>query len=81
MEYFKTLSGTIMAWPDPVAARSRAQVCGRSLAGTVAFKYRRWQGCLSLVCLVCHQVEVSVKADHSSRESYQVCLSVIVQPQ
>jgi hypothetical protein len=36
----------------PVAARSKARVCGRSLAGIADSN-----GCLSVVCVVCCQVE------------------------
>jgi hypothetical protein len=44
--------------PIPMAARSKAWVCGRKLAGIVGSD--RWgQGCLSLVSVVCCQVEVS----------------------
>jgi hypothetical protein len=43
------------SWPIPVAARSKAWVCGRSLART----WTRGHGCLSLVSVVCCQVEVS----------------------
>jgi hypothetical protein len=39
-----------------VAARSMAQVCGRSLA---EIESHRRHGCLSLVIVVCCQVEVS----------------------
>jgi len=51
-----------------VATRSKAWVCGRSLAGIAFFEYRRGHGCLSLVCVVCCQVEGPlIRADHSSR--------------
>ena len=48
----------------PVAARSKAWVCGRSLAGTYG-------------CVMCCQVEVSATGYHSSRRVLQsaVCLS------
>ena len=43
----------------PVAERSRARVCGRSLAGIAASNPTRGHRCLSLVSVVCCQVEVS----------------------
>jgi hypothetical protein len=42
-----------------VAARSKAWVCGRSLAGIGGFESRKVHGSLSLVNVVCCQVEVS----------------------
>jgi hypothetical protein len=43
-----------------VAARSKAWVCGPLLACLdCGFEYRRRHGCLSLVSVVCCQVEVS----------------------
>jgi hypothetical protein len=42
-----------------VAARSKARVCGRSLAGTAVSNTGRRHGCLSVVSLVCWQGEVS----------------------
>jgi len=42
----------------PVAARSKARVCNRSFAG-IGFELRRKHRCLSLVGVVCIQVEVS----------------------
>jgi hypothetical protein len=41
-----------------VAARSKAWLCSRSLAGTGGFEYRRGHGYLSLLSVVCCQVEV-----------------------
>jgi hypothetical protein len=41
----------------PVAARSKAWVCGHSLAGIVGS--HRGHGCLSVVSVVSYQVEVS----------------------
>jgi hypothetical protein len=41
-----------------MAARSEASVCGRSFAGS-GFESRRGRGCLSLVNVVCCQMEVS----------------------
>ena len=43
----------------PVAARSKAQVCGRSLAEIVGSNDTEGHGCLSVVSVVCCQVEVS----------------------
>jgi hypothetical protein len=43
----------------PVAASSRAWVCGRSLAGVAGSNPTGGDGCLSLVRVVCCQVEVS----------------------
>jgi hypothetical protein len=48
--------------PIPVAARSKAWVYGRSLAGIVVSKPAGGHGCLSLVSVVCCQVEVSAKS-------------------
>ena len=43
----------------PVAAPSKAWVCGRSLAGIVGSNPPGGHGCLSVVSVVCCQVEVS----------------------
>ena len=45
--------------PVPVAARSKAWVCGRSLAGIVGSNQAGGHGCLSLVSVVCYHVEFS----------------------
>jgi hypothetical protein len=45
--------------PVPVTAPSKASVCGRSLAGNVGSKPSEEHGCLSVVDVVCCQVEVS----------------------
>jgi hypothetical protein len=45
--------------PIPAVARSKAWVCGRSLAGIVGSNPAGGHGCLSLVSVVCSQVEVS----------------------
>jgi len=45
--------------PVPVAARSKASVCGRSPAEFVGSNPIRGHGCLSVVSVVCCQVEVS----------------------
>jgi hypothetical protein len=42
----------------PEAARSKAWICGLSLAGIVGTNPTRGHGCLSLVSVVCSQVEV-----------------------
>ena len=45
--------------PVPLAARSKAWVCGRSLTEIVGFESHREHGCLSVMSVVCYQVEVS----------------------
>jgi hypothetical protein len=45
--------------PIPVAERSKAWVCGRSFTGIVGSKPAGGHGCLSIVSVVCCQVEVS----------------------
>ena len=45
--------------PVPVAARSKAWVCGRSSAGIVGSNLKGEHGCFSVVSVVCCQVEVS----------------------
>ena len=45
--------------PIPVAARSEAWVCGRSLVGIAGSNSAGGQGCLSLVNAVCCQVNFS----------------------
>jgi hypothetical protein len=45
--------------PIPVTARSTAWVCGRSLAGIAGSNPALGYGCLSLVSVVCCEVEVS----------------------
>jgi hypothetical protein len=47
-----------------MAARSKAWVCGRSLAG--GFESRRGHECLSVVSVVCCQVERSLRRSHHS---------------
>jgi len=42
-----------------MAARSKAKVCGRSLAEIVGFGSHRGHGSLSVVYVMCCQVEVS----------------------
>ena len=45
--------------PVPVAARSKAWVCGRSLAEILGSNRAVGIGCVSVVNVVCRQVEVS----------------------
>ena len=45
--------------PAPVAARSKAWVCSRSLIRLAGSKSHRWHGCLSVVSVVCCQVKFS----------------------
>ena len=45
-----------------MAARSKTWVCGRSLAEILVSNPSGWHGCLSLVCVVCCQVEGSASA-------------------
>jgi hypothetical protein len=45
----------------PVAAHSKAWVCGRSLAGIAGSNPTGGHGCLSVVSVACCQVEVSAK--------------------
>jgi len=51
---------TIFSEPIPLAARSKAQVCGRwllvALAARLRFNSRRLQGCLSVVNVMCCHV-------------------------
>jgi hypothetical protein len=49
----------ISSSPIPVAARSKAWVYGRSLTGIVGSNPVDGHGCLSVVSVVCCQVEVS----------------------
>ena len=44
--------------PVPVAARSKAWVCGHLLAGIAGSNPTGGHGCLSVVSVVCCQVEV-----------------------
>jgi len=45
--------------PIPVAARSKAWVCGSSLSWDCGFEYRAGNWCLSPGCVMCCRVEVS----------------------
>jgi hypothetical protein len=49
----------IIIIPTPIAARSKTWVCGRLLAGIVGPNSERGHGCLSVVSVVCCQIEVS----------------------
>jgi len=64
--------------PNPVAARTEAWVCGRSLAGIVGSNLAGEMD----VCLFRVLCQVEVSADHSSRGvlANVVRLSVIVNP-
>jgi hypothetical protein len=67
-----------------VAARSKAWVYGRSLAGTVGSNPAGGHGCLSLVSVVCCQIEVSVTGWSLVQRSPTECgvsECVIVKPQ
>ena len=48
-----TLKTAMKFGPIPVAAWSKAWVCGRSLVGTGGFEFLRGHGFLSLVSVVC----------------------------
>jgi len=52
----------IICRPIPVATQSNSWLCGRSLFGIVGFESRREHGRLSLVSVVCGQVEVSASS-------------------
>jgi hypothetical protein len=63
--------------PMPVAARSKAWVCGRSLAGIAGLNPAGGNGCLSFVSVVCWQVEVSAwgwSPVQRSRNECGVCM-------
>jgi hypothetical protein len=67
-------------WPIPVAARSKAWVCGRSLAGIGGFESCRGMD-FCLLCVLCVvRYRSLLRADHSSRGVLPivVCLSFIV---
>jgi hypothetical protein len=49
----------LMLLPIPVAKRSKARVCGRSLAEVAGSNHAGGMDVLSLVSVVCCQVEVS----------------------
>ena len=62
-----------------MAARSKVWVCGRSLAGIAGFNPARGHGCLSVVSIVCCQVEVCpiTRPEESYREGCVWLLSRI----
>jgi hypothetical protein len=67
----------------PVAARCNAWVFGHSLAGIVGSNPARGHGCLSLVSVLCCQVEISASGCSPVQRSPTecvLCLSVIVKP-
>ena len=69
-------------WPIPVAARSKAWVCGHSLAGVVGSNPAVVGLSLSIVGVVCCKVEVCDGLIRRPEECYRVwcVLSVIVKP-
>ena len=64
----------------PVAARSKAWVCGRSPAEIVGLNLAGGHGCLSVVSVVCCQVEVSAMGRSVFQRSptERVCVCVCV---
>jgi len=56
-----------------VTARSKAWVCGRSLAGITGSNSTGGHGCLSLVNVVCCQVEVSASGQSLVQRSRIEC--------
>ena len=54
-----SLPTTYKPQPVPMAARSKTWVCGGSHAEIVGSNATRGHGCLSVVSVVCSQVEVS----------------------
>jgi len=57
-----------------VAARSKARVCGHSFAGVVGSSFAGGNECLSLVSVVCCQVEVCICVGLITRpEEYIEC--------
>jgi hypothetical protein len=71
--------------PIPVAVRYKAWVCGRSLTGIAGSNPTGGHGCLSVVSVVCCQVEVSATGWSLVRRSPTECgvsqMCVIVKPQ
>ena len=65
-----------------MAARSKAWVCDRSLAGTAGSNTAGVMDCLSNVSVVCIQVKATTAGGHSSRGGLPsaVRLGVIVKP-
>jgi hypothetical protein len=69
-------------WPIPVAARSKAWICGRSLAGLAGSNPAKNMD-VCLLCVLCFVRYRSLRrAYHSSRGVLPsvMCLSVIVKP-
>jgi hypothetical protein len=65
----------VLVTPIPVAARSEAWVCGRSLAGTGGFESCCGHGYICLASVACSQVEVSASGwslDQRSPTEYGV---------
>jgi hypothetical protein len=54
------LTTVVSRWPVPEAGHSKARVCGRLLVGTVGSNPSGGHACLSVMSVVCCQVEVSV---------------------
>jgi len=59
--------------PIPVAARYKAWVCGRSLAGIADSNSTSGHGCLSVVSFVCCQIEVSATSRSLIQRSPNLC--------
>jgi hypothetical protein len=77
------LNISLPEWPISVAGRSKARVCGRSLARIVGSNPAGGNGYLSVVRIVCCQVDVSMSdRSHVKRSSTEcdmcVCVSMIV---
>ena len=56
-----------------MSARSKASVCGRSLAGIAGSNPARDMDCVIFYCWVCWQVEVSTTGISLVRRSLTVC--------
>jgi hypothetical protein len=59
--------------PIPVAARSKAWVCGRSVAGIAGSNPTKGHGCRSFVSLMCCQTEVSASGRSLVQRSPTKC--------
>jgi len=71
----------ISVYPIPVAARSKAWVCGRSLAGVAGSNPARDWMFVCCECCVLSGVGFCVELITRPEESHQVvCLNVIVKP-
>jgi hypothetical protein len=64
---------SFMKSPIPVAARSMAWIRGRSLAGIAGRESRQGHGYLSVVSVVCCQVEVSATGRSLVQRSSSAC--------